>query len=440
MLDSLNRHYIEPVRSFGRPARLFLAMVIINGVIFSSWQLFFNFYILQSGYTREFLGLVNAVPYASGLIFGIPLGRLSDRIGRRLSIILGLALMGLFMLVQITARDSSWIVASAGLYGIAYMLFVVSQAPLMAKISGIENRTMLFSLSYGLQTLAGAVGALFAGQLPAVFGNLLQVGTHSAGAYQAVLVASIVLGSTAIIPMWLMDEARPESRQSNSGGAGGARSTPADPSEHSRLSPALLSLAAKLTASQLLIGFGAAILIPYMNVFFKDTFGISDSLLGVLFSISALLIGVGSLIAPRLATVLGGKIRAVVVTQAGSLCFLLLCGFAPSLWLSAAGYLVRTALMNMASPLYSAFCMERTPEQHQGFVNSILNITWTLGWAVGPFISGLVQEHYGFRPLFVATAILYGTASSLIWHLFHGTESPDVRPPATGAPAVEFRE
>ena len=62
MLHSLNRHYIEPVRSFGRPARLFLAMVIINGVIFSTWQLFFNFYILQSGYTREFLGLVNAVP------------------------------------------------------------------------------------------------------------------------------------------------------------------------------------------------------------------------------------------------------------------------------------------------------------------------------------------------------------------------------------------
>jgi MFS family permease len=196
----------------------------------------------------------------------------------------------------------------------------------------------------------------------------------------------------------------------------------------------------RLTASQLLIGFGAAILIPYMNVFFKDTFGISDSLLGVLFSISALLIGVGSLVAPRLSTLLGGKIRAVVVTQAGSLCFLLLCGFAPFLWLSAAGYLIRTALMNMASPLYSAFCMERTPEQHQGFVNSILNITWTLGWAVGPFISGLVQEHYGFKPLFVATAILYATASGVIWHLFRKTESLDVPEPAMVAPTVEFPE
>lgn len=440
MLQSLKHHYVDPVRSFGRPARLFLAMVIINGVIFSFWQLFFNFYILQSGYTREFLGLVNAMPYASGLILGIPLGRLSDRIGRRLSIILGLVLMGIFMLVQIAARDPAFIVAGAFLYGIAYMLFVVSQAPLMAKISGIENRTMLFSLSYGLQTLAGSVGSLFAGQLPALFGSLLRVGAHSAGAYQAVLITSIVLGSTAIVPMWMMDEARPESLQTKRRGMVGIGGTPTGSIERTRLPRALISMTFRLTASQLLIGFGAAILIPYMNVFFKDTFGISDSLLGVLFSISALLIGVGSLVAPRLSTLLGGKIRAVVVTQAGSLCFLLLCGFAPFLWLSAAGYLIRTALMNMASPLYSAFCMERTPEQHQGFVNSILNITWTLGWAVGPFISGLVQEHYGFKPLFVATAILYATASGVIWHLFRKTESLDVPEPATVAPTVEFPE
>ena len=59
MLTNLTRHYIEPIRSFKRPARLFLLMTILDGVILSGWQLFFNFYMLQSGFTREFLGLVN---------------------------------------------------------------------------------------------------------------------------------------------------------------------------------------------------------------------------------------------------------------------------------------------------------------------------------------------------------------------------------------------
>ena len=178
-----------------------------------------------------------------------------------------------------------------------------------------------------------------------------------------------------------------------------------------------------MTAPQVLIGFGAAILIPYINVFFKDRFAIGDSLLGALFSVSSLMIGIGSLAAPRLAIALNGKIRAIVATQSGSLVFLLLLGFAPYLWLSSVGYLMRTALMNMAAPLYSAFCMERTPEQHQGLVNSVLNLAWSLGWAVGPFISGVVQQRYGFAPLFIATAILYGLASAQMWLLFGQAEN-----------------
>ena len=76
----------------------------------------------------------------------------------------------------------------------------------------------------------------------------------------------------------------------------------------------------------LLLGFGAAILIPYMNVFLKDRFNISDSTLGFLFSASELLIAVGSLVAPRLSTRLGGKVRAIVATQSVSLAFLLMAG------------------------------------------------------------------------------------------------------------------
>jgi MFS family permease len=135
------------------------------------------------------------------------------------------------------------------------------------------------------------------------------------------------------------------------------------------------------------------------------------------------LIGVGSLMAPRLSTVLGGKIRAVVATQSSSIVFLLLLGFSPGLWLASVSYLVRTALMNMSAPLYSAYCMERTPEEHQGLVNSVLNLAWSVGWAVGPFISGLVQQHYGFAPLFIATAVLYAVACLLVWLLFRRSET-----------------
>ncbi|MBI3739710.1 MAG: MFS transporter, partial [Chloroflexi bacterium] len=188
-------------------------------------------------------------------------------------------------------------------------------------------------------------------------------------------------------------------------------------------SSGLTALTVKMALPNILIGFGAAILIPYMNVFFKDKFDISDALLGLLFSLSSLLIGVGSILAPRLSTRVGGKVKAVVVTQFGSLVFLLMIGFSPLLWLSSIAFLLRTTLMNMAAPLYSAFCMEHTPEHRQGFVNSILNLSWNIGWAIGPYVSGVVQERYGFTPLFIATAVLYFLAVTLTWNFFVRMES-----------------
>ena len=263
-------------------------MMLIYGVIYSGWQLFFNFYILQNGFSRDFLGLVNSLPFAASLIFGIPLGRLSDRIGYKASLIIGLLFYIITLLAQITFRQPNVIIVSAFLSGVFSMLFIIAQAPLMVKLSDEKNRTMLFSLNYGLQTVASAIGSLFAGQLPALFGVILRVHADSATAYQAVLIVSVLLGLTALIPLWIMDE--PPSSQT--------ATTSGSPPQKS--SSGLTAMTLKMIAPQVLIGFGAAILIPYMNVFFKYSFNISDSLLGILFSLSSAMIGVGTVIGPRL--------------------------------------------------------------------------------------------------------------------------------------------
>ena len=410
--QALYRNYIEPIRSFNRSARLYLWMIAIDGVILSAWWLFFNFYILESGHNRDFLGLANSMPAIAGLLIGIPIGRLSDRIGRKPAILLGIGGAGLMMLVQITTHQPLVILVAAFLTGVFNMLFLVSQAPLMVKLADSDNRTLLFSLTYGLSTISGAVGNLFAGQLPALFGTILHVEATSATAYQAVLITAISLGATGLIPMWLMRE--PETR----------KTTPEPVSTGAGPSFGLTRTTLKMATPNILIGFGAAILIPYMNVFFKDQFMISDKLLGTMFSLSSLMIGVGSLVGPRLAVRLGGKVRAVAFTQFSSLVFLMLVGFSPFYWLAAIGFLMRTMLMNMATPLYSAFCMERVPERDQGVVNSVLNISWQVGWSVGPYLSGLVQENYGFTPLFLATGGLYLIAILTMWAFFQKADRP----------------
>jgi MFS family permease len=410
MLNNFNTHYVKPIRAFNRDARLFLWTTVINGIIYSGWQLFFNIYMLQSGFGRDFLGIVNSLPSLAGLLLGIPIGRLSDHIGRKSAFFIGIIFSSLAFLGQVTFHQPVLIAIMSALAGIFNMFIIVSQSPLMMKLSDHSSRVMLFSLNYGLQTLAGAVGSLFAGQLPVFFGTLLHVGDTSAIAYQAVLIVSVLLGTTALIPLWMMQEPK----------------TPQTPPEQgqpsTRHSSNFTGLTVKLATPNFLIGFGAAILIPYMNVFFKDRFAISDSSMGILFGVSSLFVGVGSLVGPRLTTVLGGKIRTVAFTQVASVIFLLLVGFSGHYWIAAVAFLFRGALMNMSAPLYSAFCMEETPEHQQGFMSSILNVAWQVGWSVGPFISGLVQESYGFNPLFMTTTILYLLAIGLMWMFFGKTE------------------
>lgn len=416
MINNLNIHYIQPMRTFNRDARLFLWMTVINGIIFSGWQLFFNIFMLEKGFGRDFLGLVNSLPSLSGLVLGIAIGRFSDRIGRKPALLLGIVLTSFALIGQISFQQPAVIVVMSALVGVFNMLIIVSISPLMMKLSTVENRTLLFSLSFGLQTLAGAVGSIFAGQLPGLFGRLLDVGATSATAYQAVLITTVLIGTTALIPLGLMNEPKTTPQ-------GDPRQPQPQPGERRPTPPFRLTrLTVKLATPNFLIGFGAAILIPYMNVFFKDRFSISDSLLGILFSLSSLFIGIGSLIGPRLVVRLGGKIRTVAFTQFSSVIFMLMIGFVPSLWVAGIASLFRAALMNMSAPLYSAFCMEQTPESEQGLVSSVLNIAWNAGWAVGPFISGLVQEAYGFAPLFITTTILYLTAIGVMWMFFGKSE------------------
>lgn len=404
--------FFAQFRAFNRSARLFLLATVMDGIVFSAWMLFFNFYILERGFGRDFLGLLNAMPSISALLFGIPIGMLSDRLGRKRSMLIGVAVSVLCMGLEVTLLDPNLILLAAFVNGLGAMLYFLSHAPFMMKISDQDNRTLLFSLSFGLLTISGAAGNLFAGQLPALFGNLLDVSPGSATAYQAVLLMSVSLSMLTLIPLALIKE------------------PPADPEEAGQERPkvavwrvVLRPLTLRLALPNLLIGSGAALLIPYMNIFLKDSFALPDQRLGLLFSLSALLTGVSSVLVPRLATALGGKIRAVVVTQAGSLAFLMLLGFSPYLWLASISFLLRGALMNMSAPLYRAFTMEQTNERERGTVNSVVELAWQVGWAVGPYVSGVVQETYGFTPLFIATGAFYTLSILSTWIFFGKRET-----------------
>ena len=396
---------------FSRNARLFLAATVISGVATSSLQLFFNIYLRSRNFDLDFIGLMNAIPSAAALVVGVPMGILSDRMGRRRAMLVGLSVSTLAAWGMVNAPSRELMLVMGCIKGIADSLYMLSQAPFMMRAAGDKERTLLFSLNFGLATIAGAVGNLLAGQLPGWFGSWLGVGPENPRAYQAVLTVSVLTGGISLVPVWLIHELKWP----------GLRREPALALEDFRRlwRPAVLRLA----APNFIIGFGAAILIPYMNLFFRDRFAVPDAPLGVLFSLSAALTGLATVVGPSIAHRLDSKIKAVVVTQGASLVFLMMLGFVPNFQVAAVSFLMRAALMNMASPLYSAFVMEHCSERERGAVNSVMMLVWEVGWTVGPYLSGVVQAGWGFSPLFAFTGTLYAVGIGLTWLFFSKTEA-----------------
>jgi MFS family permease len=177
----------------------------------------------------------------------------------------------------------------------------------------------------------------------------------------------------------------------------------------------------------MIISVGAGLFMPFMNVFFRVVHGQSDQTIGTLFAWGSLAMGIGLMIAPPIADKLG-KIQFVVLTQGLAIPFMILLGFAP-FGVSALAYYARLALMNMSNPIYQTFVMEQVDGSVRATVASLYSMVWSFGRAFSPSVSGWLQVHYGFDPVFGIAISLYVSAILLYWMFF-------LRPAKQPAPAV----
>jgi MFS family permease len=85
---------------FNRITKLYLLSTLLYGFSFSVWELFFNLYVLSRGLNNDKLGLIRSANPLSALVLGFTLGLLSDCIGHRVSMIIGLVVCFLGMFFQ----------------------------------------------------------------------------------------------------------------------------------------------------------------------------------------------------------------------------------------------------------------------------------------------------------------------------------------------------
>ncbi len=398
------RVYRARLRAFRPNARLYLAYVILSGAALGVFRLLFNFYVLSLGFDEALLGRLITVNNLTALIVALPVGYVADVLGRKRSLLVAALGMALSVAGMVVWPQAGVFYAMNALSGVAQSLGGVTMAPFLMENSDEEERTYLFSFASGLQMASAFVGNWVGGYLPSWIGGVLGVAAVSSRAYGGALLFVAAVAALGCLPLLFLRTPVLSRRE---------RSVFA-PLTYARRHPRLLG---KLIVPMWVTSIGAGLIMPFMNVFFRQVHHRPDAVIGTLFAWGSLAMGVGLLLAPALADRMG-KMQLVVLSQALSIPFLVALGFAPWFWLSAGAYYIRLALMNMSGPVYQTFVMEHVEAGARATVASLVSMSWSFGWAFSPVVSGWLQVRYGFGPPFAGTIVLYSVAVFLYWKFF----------------------
>ena len=435
-------HLPDPARlgRFRRDARLFLVTTLVAGAALSLYWIDFNLYLRSLGFSTATVGLIATVGSTAAALAAFPASAFSDRIGRR-------AVLAIGMVLQIAALGGLLVVGASplipvftALWAIGQQSLFVVQAPFLAEHSEPEHRNELFALQAAIQTITNVVAAALGGVVATTLADALGFASGGPDTYRIILVIQAALLGVGLLTVARLTDDRPgrRHRQASTDQPTHARGAPESGGDRAHGEPAarrrrsLLGLTigdrrrmARLLFPGFLIAVGAGQVIPFLNIFVQERFGLDLASLNALFALTSLGTVAAMLTQPRIARRFG-QIGSVVIVQAVSIPFLAVLGFSPILWTVILAMVVRNSLMNAGNPIFSAFAMEQVDPAERATVAAAMSVLWQLGWVIGGGWYALLQATLGFdggyAVNFVTVIGLYSIATALAWWWFRDAD------------------
>ena len=327
----------------------------------------------------ESLALVGVILAQYGLwqaIIRLPLGIVVDWMGRRKPfIIAGVALAGLGAWIMGTADSASGLLVGRAITGLACGTWV----PLTVAFSGLFPARDAIRAT-AILTFVGSIGQVSA---TSVTGSLNALGGYSLAFFLAVGAAALGL----LVALSVREKQHPPRRPSVNGI--GHLITRRDV-----LLPSLLAAVSQYTNWAVTFGF-----LPIL----AEQLGATDVFLSVLISMHIGVVTVMTLGAAAIVNHIGAR-RLVLAS------FLLMSGgiglaaWAPSLAIIFAAQLCMAVAQGFSYPVLMGMSIQEVADVERNTAMGLHQAVYAVGMFAGPWLSGILADAVGIRPMFGVTA------------------------------------
>jgi MFS family permease len=394
------KDYIHQIGLFSTNARFFLGGSFFMGFYMAIYWTMLNLYFKQLGLNEGTIGMINSCGALGTALIAIPAGVIIDHVRIKRAMIFAALVTAVADICLVWVTPVWLICLFSATAGAMVNLHFVAVSPFFMRNSTSEERTYLYGVNNALDMTAGFFGALIGGYIPHLMANY---GVSILIGYRMAFMVGAAMAIVAVSFYMRIDSPNPiRSGKINMRNYFSARDW---------------GTTFQLCTPNILIGLGAGFTIPFINLYFSSRFGLDSSAIGRIFSVGQLFTVFGFLAGPAIAKKIG-LIKTVGFSQLASIPFFLVMAFNYNLAPVAIAFWFRGSLMNMSSPLYNNFAMEKTEPEHHAGTNSLLALSWNASWMISTYVGGRLIEHHGFVPVMITTIGLYLVSSLAIFTFF----------------------
>ena len=396
--------YFEILGGFSRNAKLFIVHFMMMAFRFGMYGGIFNLYLLALGFSPAFVGTRIFIMWGSIALGSVFMGRVVDRIGRRISFIFSDGMGAILVFFMVAFPTAEVLITLSVISGFIDGLHWSSEAPWIMENSEERERVYLFSVTQGM----GRIAMMFGQGLPFLFvGNLPNV---SIPTYRIFLYIGLVIWMLSLVPAFMFREKKEilDTLRSASKTSGWLFSFNNVES---------WSFIKKMVPIYALMWLGIGLVHPLHTVFFVNKLDAAPMTASLILALGGITMSFGSFVIPIVAERIG-RVRTIGYTMLISIPFTFGVGVAPVLIYAAMFFFLHELTIHVSEPIIKTFYTESVQTKERGTVAGMMTAAHTFSLGLGSFVTGRMMDSNYYVHTYLIMAVIFAAAALIFLNVF----------------------